>query len=82
VKHIAATPLGLKVWAGIERYSSDVRSVVVTHCIEATVREVEGRKIKFDVVAFDEKEKIGEGTHERCLVNKDRFEKKAQEKKA
>jgi predicted thioesterase len=28
---------------------------------EATVTAVEGRKIKFNVVAFDDKEKIGEG---------------------
>ncbi len=48
---------------------------------EATVREVDGRKIKFDVLAFDEKEKIAEGTHERFILNQERFMKKAQDKK-
>jgi len=47
---------------------------------EATVTAVEGRKVTFAVVAFDDKEKIGEGTHERFVLNKERFLKKAQEK--
>ncbi len=40
---------------------------------EATLQAVEGRKLVFRVEAFDETEKIGEGTHERAVVNRDRF---------
>lgn len=36
---------------------------------EAEVSKVEGRRIEFTVRAFDEKEEIGNGTHERALVN-------------
>lgn len=48
----------------------------------ATVRvtAVEGKKIEFAVAAFDEQGSIGEGTHTRFLVNRQRFEQKAAEK--
>lgn len=36
---------------------------------EAEVSKVDGRRIAFTVRAFDEKEEIGNGTHERMLVN-------------
>lgn len=36
---------------------------------EAEVSKVEGRRIEFTVRAFDEMEEIGNGTHERMLVN-------------
>jgi len=62
VKHIAATPVGMKIKA------------------TATVTKVEGRNIFFDVVAEDEKEEIGGGTHERVVVNVERFDKRVQRK--
>ncbi|NLO96476.1 MAG: thioesterase family protein [Peptococcaceae bacterium] len=49
---------------------------------EAEVIKTEGRKIIFKVVAFDEKEKIGEGEHERVVVSKDKFITKAKNKKS
>lgn len=39
----------------------------------ARVLEVEGRRVNFHVEAWDEKEKIGEGSHERFVVNIPRF---------
>lgn len=39
----------------------------------ARVDAVEGRRVTFSVEAWDEKEKIGEGTHERFVVNIPRF---------
>lgn len=39
----------------------------------AKIIAVEGRKIVFEVEAFDEKEKIGEGTHERFVVFGEKF---------
>lgn len=43
----------------------------------AEITEINGRKITFKVEAFDEKEKIGEGVHERFIVKKDKFLAKA-----
>jgi predicted thioesterase len=40
----------------------------------AEVVRVEGRTVHFRVRAEDERELIGEGTHERVVVNVDRFE--------
>ena len=59
VRHLAATPPGMEVWA------------------EAVLREVEGRRMLFDVSAYDEREKIGEGVHERFVILRERFMAKA-----
>ena len=60
--HLAASPLGIKVWATAE------------------VIEVDRRRIVFAVKAFDEKEMIGEGTHERFIIQTDKFLSRAQSK--
>lgn len=46
----------------------------------AEVLRVEGRTIYFRVRAEDERELIGEGTHERVVVNLERFDKRVQDK--
>lgn len=46
----------------------------------AEVLRVEGRTIYFKVAASDERELIGEGTHERVVVNLARFDKRIQDK--
>ena len=48
----------------------------------AEVVRVEGRTIHFRVRAEDERELIGEGTHERVVVNLDRFDARVREKAA
>ena len=48
--------------------------------VEAVVTKVEGKTIYFDVAAYDEKGKIGEGTHTRVVVNAQRFLDKAYSK--
>ena len=48
---------------------------------EAEVTAVEGRKIVFAVRAFDGKEEIGSGTHQRFAVLREKFLAKAQGKK-
>ncbi len=40
---------------------------------EATLTAVDGRTLLFDVVAFDAKEKIGEGRHTRGVVDERKF---------
>ncbi len=63
VKHLAATPLRMKVTAHAE--------LVV----------VEGRRLTFRVEAFDEVEKVGEGTHQRYVIDVARFERRLEEKR-
>ena len=62
VKHIAPTPIGLKVRADVKIIS------------------VDGRKIIFEVAAFDERGEIGRGSHERFIVDRKKFQAKADSK--
>jgi fluoroacetyl-CoA thioesterase len=62
VRHIAATPVGMRVTATAE------------------VTGVEGRSIRFRVEAHDERELIGDGTHERVVVNVAKFDLRVQKK--
>lgn len=39
----------------------------------ATLKEVQGRKLVFEVTAADEDKQIGKGTHERFIINKEKF---------
>jgi fluoroacetyl-CoA thioesterase len=62
VRHIAATPVGMRVLA------------------TATVEKVEGRTIHFRLEARDERDLIGDGTHERVVVNVAKFDARVQAK--
>ena len=44
--------------------------------------EIDGRRLVFKLEAFDAKEKIGEGNHERFIINLEKFMKRAEEKNA
>lgn len=55
IKHTAATPLGMKVWANAE------------------LIEVDRRRLVFNLEAFDEKEQIGSGIHERFVIDVEKF---------
>lgn len=46
----------------------------------AVLTGVEDRRLTFHVSARDDRETIGEGMHERIVVNVERFDKRAQEK--
>ena len=41
---------------------------------------VDGRKVTFDVATFDERGEIGSGTHERFIVDRKKFQSKADAK--
>ena len=62
VRHIAATPVGMRVTATAE------------------VVKVDGRALGFRLEARDEAELIGDGTHERVVVNVARFDARVQAK--
>lgn len=62
IKHLAATPIGMRV-----------------RC-ESELVEVDGRRLVFHITAYDEKDKIGEGTHERFIISNDKFQSKVNSK--
>ena len=62
VRHIAATPVGMRVRA------------------TARLISVEGRTLEFRVEAHDEKDLIGDGSHQRLVVNVARFDQRVQAK--
>lgn len=51
--------------------------------VRATARLIEaaGKKLTFAIEAFDDNEKIGEGTHQRYIIDLAKFLQKAAEKK-
>jgi predicted thioesterase len=55
VKHLAPTPLGMRIRA------------------EAKVREVDGARVVFDVELSDGIDKVGSATHERYVLDLDRY---------
>lgn len=60
VTHVAATPCGMKV-----HFETEVIEV-----------SANGKILTFKVAAYDEAGLIGEGTHQRAVVDKERFEAK------
>ena len=64
VSHVSATPAGMKV-----RFETELTGIAPNSKI-----------LTFKVAAYDEAGLIGEGTHERAIVAKERFEAKAQAK--
>lgn len=48
----------------------------------AELVSIEGRKLNFRVEAFDEQEKIGEGTHERYIIELSKFLERTEKKGA
>lgn len=53
---------------------------VKVHC-DAELVEIDRRRLVFSIQVFDEKEKIAEGTHERFIIDNDRFLTKANGKR-
>ena len=62
VRHIAATPVGMRVTASVQ------------------LVKVEGRTLAFVVTCNDETDLIGDGTHERVVVNVAKFDERVQRK--
>jgi fluoroacetyl-CoA thioesterase len=49
--------------------------------VECEVTEVEGRRIRFRVSARDERDLISEGSHERTVIDRQRFDQRLESKK-
>lgn len=54
--------------------------VGMTVTCESELIEADGRRLVFKVAAFDEAGMIGEGTHERFIVNNEKFQNKTNQK--
>ena len=52
-------------------------AIGMTILCEATIMEIDGRKITFEVICSDENGMIGMGTHERFIINNEKFMAKA-----
>lgn len=63
VKHVSATPVGMKVTC------------------KTKLTEVDRKRLVFEVQAFDEAGLIGEGIHERFIIDNEKFLSKAESKK-
>lgn len=62
IKHLSATPVGMRV------------------SCKTTLIEIDGRKLVFTVEVADEAGVVGEGIHERFIIQADKFQKKADAK--
>lgn len=49
--------------------------------VRAEVIEVDGRRVTFSVRAWDESEAVGEGTHQRAVIEEARFLKRVESKR-
>ena len=73
-----------------EGQSSVGTHINVSHCsatpmgmqvwVETEVIEIDRRKVTFSVKAYDERGLIGEGTHERFIIDIEKFQSKADSK--
>lgn len=63
VQHLAATPVGMTVYA------------------RAVLTAVDGRRLEFEVSAWDDVERVAAGTHQRFILNQARFEERARAKR-
>ena len=64
VRHLAATPMGMKVR------------------VRAELAEVDGRRLVFRVEAHDELEKVGEGEHDRMIIDVEKFGERVRKKES
>ena len=64
VRHLAATPIGMKVTA------------------RCTLSEIDRRRLVFTAEVRDELDKVGEGSHERFIVDADKQQERIKEKLA
>ena len=79
VKHTAATPMGMKVTCYAEL--TGVRDVYFCPR-KHELTGVEGKMLTFKVWAEDECGPIGEGTHGRAIINREKFLARVNAKKA
>lgn len=75
-------PAGLAT-VGTQINVSHLAATPVGMTVRATAEltEIAGKKLSFRIEAYDEKEKIGEGTHQRYIIDINKFLQRAESKK-
>lgn len=76
--HISPESSTVGTLMNVEHVSATPLGMDVT--CQAELTEVDGRRLVFRVTAHDAKGLIGEGTHERAIIQSDRFVEKANKK--
>ena len=64
----------------VDVYHLAATPVGMTVTFRSEILSLDDRRVNFKVEAFDEKEKIAEGTHQRFIVHAERFGARVQEK--
>ncbi|MFQ5613636.1 MAG: thioesterase family protein [Anaerolineae bacterium] len=77
--HLEPGQTSVGIWLDLRHLAPTPVGMSVT--VRATLAEVDGRRLLFELEAHDEVEKIGSGTHRRVLVDQHRFEAKASDKR-
>jgi predicted thioesterase len=78
--YMASDELSLGTQVKIKHLSPTPLGMKVT--AHALLKEIDKNRLFFLVDAYDEKEKVAEGEHERILVSKERFVQKVEKKRA
>ncbi|HUL23275.1 MAG TPA: hotdog domain-containing protein [Thermodesulfobacteriota bacterium] len=78
--HLSADQVSLGTEMRIRHLSATPLGMKIT--ANALLKGVENNRLFFLVDAYDEKEKVAEGEHERILVSKERFLEKVKKKRA
>ena len=65
-------------WIGVRHLAAVPKGLKVR--AESRLKEISGRKLTFDVVVYDPKEKVAEGRNELLIVSADKFLEKVKRK--
>lgn len=76
--HLRKGQMVVGTWIGIRHLAAVPKGFKVR--AESRLREVRGRKLTFDIVAYDSYEKIAEGRNELLIVSADKFLEKIKRK--
>ena len=79
-EYMASDRLSLGTQVKIKHLSPTPLGMKVT--AHALLKEVDNNRLFFLVDAYDEKDKVAEGEHERILVSKERFVQRVEKKRA
>jgi fluoroacetyl-CoA thioesterase len=78
--YMTSDELSLGIQVKVKHLSPTPLGMKVT--AHALLKEVDQNRLLFLVDAYDEKDKVAEGEHERILVSKERFVQKVEKKRA
>ncbi len=77
-KHLAAGQTSVGIEVSVKHLAATPVGMHVR--ARAQVLSVDGRRVSFAVQAWDDREKIGEGTHQRMIVDEARFNERIKQK--